>query len=207
MDVGAAEVLHAATDVAAGELEFAPEGLEPLEVLVDGTDANGAPARERDPGVPTPRQQRPEREDARPHLAHEVVGASEKAMREVSIRTRWPKVWASGSGTREGQPIRPRRDRVVEMSTRSGPARSVLTRGEQRGDEDGSAAFFAPLAGMISRRRAAGDDELVHEGVSEAEVGGGPGCGGIRGPTRGSRRGARPRQEPWWGSTALASEA
>ncbi len=46
---------------------------EPLEVLIDGTRADGAPAGERDLCVTEPRHERSEDEHARAHLLHELV--------------------------------------------------------------------------------------------------------------------------------------
>ena len=61
-------------DVALLERDLGAELFQALEMQVDRPGTDGAAARQRDLGLALARQQRAEHQNARPHLAHQVVG-------------------------------------------------------------------------------------------------------------------------------------
>ena len=61
-------------DIAVGELDLGAQGLQPLQMQIDRPRADGAAAGQRHPGLATARHQRPQHQDAGPHLAHQIVG-------------------------------------------------------------------------------------------------------------------------------------
>jgi hypothetical protein len=84
-DLGALESGAGRLDVAVLESDLRTQGLEALQVLVDGPDADRAAAGLGDPGDPAARQQRTQHQEGCAHLAHQVVGRFRRCVQRAGV--------------------------------------------------------------------------------------------------------------------------
>ncbi len=161
VDLAAAQAAPAAgplgQDVPALEAYRAAHRLEALEMLVDGPRADRASAGERHPRAAEARDERPEHENARAHLLHQLVGrlrTDARPRRHVDDGRRHGHVAAEKAQERCG------RLDVAERRHVPQPARAV---GKECGAEDGqSRVLRAADPHRAAQRPAAPDENGVH---------------------------------------------
>ncbi len=172
-DVGAAKRLHLSVDVAALELELATESLEALEVLVDRPHTDRASAREGDMRLAAASEQRSEREHARSHLAHEIVGrfVERDPTRVEPDREAQRALFGRLDERGEAHPSEEAERGAHVDQIRHVP--DLVDPGcEERRDEDGERRVLGAAHGNgAPERHAPFDDELVHVGLGVAASG------------------------------------
>ena len=113
------------------EDDLGAERLESLQMKVDGTGADGASSRQRNPGLAEPRQERPEYEHRSPHRFDQVIGGLMAAETRV-IDAHHISV-AFDAGTKAFQHL----DGGIDVPQKRHILYLVGSGGEYGGDEDG----------------------------------------------------------------------
>ena len=141
------------------DADLGAEGFEPAEVEVDGSDADGAAAGERDVGLLAAGDEGPENADRRAHGRDDLVGRLDRALVD------------EGDVEALAVALDAAAERLEELDHRADVAEvgnivkgeDVALVHEERGGHHGQGGVLGALdAGGALERTAALDDELVH---------------------------------------------